>query len=339
MINESIDFGLDDGEAYEPADIPEPVDLDRPHVMTVLGPIRPDSLGVTLHHEHLICKPGRVGVTDPDLFLDDAALALAELEDAFQVGLRAIVDMTPADYGREVDEVHWIAQRSPVHIVIVTGHHKDRFSATFPGMASVPEIAERMLGELRDGIGQSGVRAGVIKVSTSLDQISEVEARVLEAAAIAHRSTGAPISTHTEKGTMALEQVARLGHHGVEPNRIIVGHLDFVLEEPYLTDVLETGAFISFDQVSKEKYGSDADRAQMLYRLAELGFFDQLLFSGDLARRSYHRAYGGEPGFRYLVERFPLALMDAGFEAIDVRRLLVGNPAKALTVQPVNQLV
>ena len=115
---------------------------------------------------------------------------------------------------------------------------------------------------------------------------------------------------------MALEQVAILKEEGVSPERIIVGHLDFALDEEYLLRVADTGAFISFDQCSKAKYASDSARAERLKRLADAGHIDQLLISGDLARKSYWLSYGGSPGFRYLVESFPVILMEAGFSAL-----------------------
>lgn len=334
MSDATYDWGLDEGETFEPDELEDEVAIDQPHVMTALGPVDPGALGVTLHHEHVIAKPLDVGAADPDLLLDSTNAAFAELEDAFYAGLRTIVDMTPADYGRDPVAILWVAQRAPVHVIVVTGHHKHLHAAPWVGDRTAGEIAAASIEEIRTGIDGTPMRAGVIKAGTSLNQITEVEDRVLRAAAIAHKATGAPISTHTDKGTMALEQLAILRQEGVSPERVIVGHLDFTLDEDYLRRVLDTGAFISFDQVSKEKYAPDSARASLLKRLADAGYLDQLLISGDLARKSYWLSYGGSPGFRYLVESFPLMLMEAGFTAPEVRRLLVDNPQTALTCHP-----
>jgi phosphotriesterase-related protein len=334
MSEETFDFGLEPGESFEPDELDDELLLSQPHVMTALGPIDPGALGVTLHHEHVIAKPMDVGTADPDLLLDSTDAAIAELEDAFYAGLRSIVDMTPADYGRDPQQILWVAQRAPVHVIVITGHHKHQHAAPWVGDRSAFEIAAISVGEIHDGIGGLPVRAGVIKAGTSLNEITEVEERVLRAAAIAHRETGAPISTHTDKGTMALEQLAILRAEGVSAERVIVGHLDFALDDDYLLRVLDTGAFVSFDQISKTKYAPDSARAQMLYLLASAGHLDQLLISGDLARKSYWLSYGGEPGFRYLIESFPVELMDAGFSAIEVRQILVDNPQRALTIHP-----
>lgn len=334
MSDGTYDWGLEEGETFEPDELEDDITTDQPHVMTALGPVDPGALGVTLHHEHVIAKPMDVGAADPDLLLDSTDAAYAELEDAFYAGLRAIVDMTPADYGRDPAAIYWVAQRAPVHVVVITGHHKHVHAAPWVGNRTAAEIAAVSIGEIRNGIGDTPMRAGVIKAGTSLNEITDVEDRVLRAAAIAHKETGTPISTHTDKGTMALEQLAILRDEGVALSRVIIGHLDFALDEGYLRRVLDTGAFVSFDQVSKEKYAPDAKRAEMLKRLADAGHLDQLLISGDLARKSYWLSYGGGPGFRYLVESFPVTLMEAGFSAPDVRHILVDNPRIALTTHP-----
>lgn len=331
MSDETYDWGLEEDETFEPDELEDEIGLDQPHVMTALGPVDPGALGVTLHHEHVIAMPMDVGADDPDLLLDSTDAAFAELEDAFYAGLRTIVDMTPADYGRDPAAIYWVAQRAPVHVIVVTGHHKHLHAAPWVGDRSAQEIAAVSIEEIREGIGGLPMRAGVIKAGTSLNQITGVEERVLRAAAIAHKETGTPISTHTDKGTMALEQLAILREEGISPARVIVGHLDFAMNEEYLRRVLDTGAFVSFDQVSKEKYAPDAARAEMLKRLADAGHLGQLLISGDLARKSYWLSYGGAPGFRYLVESFPVLLMETGFSAPDVRRILTDNPQLALT--------
>jgi len=245
-------------------------------------------------------------------------------------GVRTVVDMTSADMGRDPAALRWVAQQAPVHLVLATGHHRHRYAASGSGIA-LRRLAAVEIDEIRNGIEGTLMRAGVIMAGTSLNEITKVERRVLQAAAIAHQETGAPISTHTDRGTMALEQLAILREAGVSPERVIVGHLDFALDESGLREVLETGAYVSFDQVSNEEYVSDTARAMMLRRLAEAGYLDQLLVSVGLGPKSSWLAYGGGPGLRYLVESFTVVLMEAGFSAPQVRQILVDNPQRALT--------
>ncbi len=160
MSEQDFDWGLSQGESFEPVELEDDITTDQPHVMTALGPISPGALGLTLHHEHVIAKPVDVGAKDPDLLLDSTDAAVAELEDAFFLGLRGIVDMTPADYGRDPEAILWVAQRVPVHVIVVTGHHKHAHAAPWVGEKSVAEIAAQNIDEIRNGIGGTASAPG-----------------------------------------------------------------------------------------------------------------------------------------------------------------------------------
>ncbi len=261
--DEEYDYGLEPGESFEPDfDDDEPFDPTEPHVMTVLGPVHPGALGFTLVHEHVFNLANPLNATDADLILDDPAMSVADLEIFFAAGGRSIVDMGPADYGRSIEDMIWIAQRSPVNIILTTGHHKDLIAAPFVRDDSADQIAERSIREIVEGIDGTNVRAGVIKAGTSLNEITDVERRVLTAAGIAQKATGAPISTHTEDGTMALEQIEVVTAAGAAPHQIIIGHMDSRLDDvDYLMAVLKTGVYLSFDRFHNLKRAADEERA------------------------------------------------------------------------------
>lgn len=79
VVDETWDFGLEEGERFEPLDEDEELDLSQPHVMTVLGPIDPGALGFTLHHEHVFNFVNPLAVDDPDQILDEPAASLTDL--------------------------------------------------------------------------------------------------------------------------------------------------------------------------------------------------------------------------------------------------------------------
>lgn len=333
---EDTDYGLDPGETFEPEDAGEEpeVSTDGPYIMTVLGPIEPDELGITLVHEHLLCDPVAVTGEEPDFRLDNEDFASEEIEAFVTRGGRAIVECSPRDYGRDAAGLVRLAMRAPVHLIAVTGRHKDLHASQMENATDVERLTAEFVADVQEGMDGTEARAGVIKIGTSLNEITNVERASIEAAGAAHRSTGAPVTTHTEAGTMALEQIDLLGEAGVPPQRIIVGHLDRRLDFDYLSEVANRGVFLSFDQVSKTHYNSDVDRAAMIARLVGAGFGEQILLSHDHGRKSLYIAYGGYPGITYITERFMLQLMEAGVEAMDVRRMLIENPARALTIRP-----
>lgn len=328
------DYGLAPGETFEPLDedlVADAPDLSRPHIMTVLGPIAPDELGVCLVHEHLLCDPVAVTTSDPDYRLDDPHATLAELEDFHNVGGRAIVDCSTKDYGRDPDGLFWLAQRAPVRIIMVTGRHKALHAERLSAGQTVEELTAEIMDEVRDGVGRHRVRPGVIKLGTSENRVFPVEEAAIRAAARAHLATGLPITTHTEAGTIADRQLDLLAEEGVVLGRVILGHLDRKLDLGYLRSLLDSGAFVSLDQIGKPYYGPDEPKARAIATLIGEGYQDQILISMDLARKSLLRAYGGAPGWVYIIERFALMLMDAGLAATQVHALLTANPARALS--------
>ncbi len=329
------DFGLRPGESFEPEELVEEApDEATPHVMTVLGPVLPDALGVCLPHEHLLCDPVALTEHDPDYRLDDRHAMLVELERWMQAGGGAVVDASTPDYGRDAEGLRWLALRSPVHIITVAGRHKALHAERYRPGATLQSLKEEIVREVSHGVGESGVRPGLIKFGTSLDKISPSEEVAARAVAQAAVETGLPVTTHTEAGTMAMEQLDVLEQEGVSPARVIIGHMDRRLDPAYLRELLARGAWVSFDQIGKPAYGPDEPKAELLVQLVADGYGGKLLVSLDLARQSLLPSYGGSPGWTYLLDRFVLLLMDAGMSALDVRRLLVENPGTALTIVP-----
>jgi phosphotriesterase-related protein len=303
--------------------------------MTVIGPVWPDSLGITLPHEHLLAAPPATVDAEPDYRIDDRAAALADAETFSFAGGDTIVDCTPADNGRDLGGLAWVASRVAVRIVATAGFHMERHSAAFIGGRAPEHLAAHLVDELRDGDRDFGVRPGQLKAASSLNEITAIERIAFEAIAIAHRATGVPIITHTEAGTMALEQLDLLGRHGVDPRNVTVAHLDRrYTDRAYLLSVLATGATIGFDQLGKPAHGPDEPKAAVIAELVALGYGERIVISHDIARRSLRPAYGGAPGLSWILDRFLFMLLDAGVPALTVRQLIHDNPARILTIHP-----
>ncbi len=318
-----------DGEADE-------IDPVRdPHVMTVLGPVDPADLGITLPHEHLLASPPATVGEEPDYRTGDRDAALADTESFGFAGGGAIVDCTTPDNGRDLAGLHWVASRVAVYLVATAGFHKELHSGYLVHGHSPEELADGLIRELRDGDPTTGVRPGQLKAGSSLDRISDTERTAFAAVGLAHRETGVQVITHAEAGTMGAQQVELLARHGVDPARMTISHLDRRFDDrKMLRTVLRTGATIGFDQLGKPRYGPDEPKAAVIAELIAEGFGSQILLSHDIARRSLRPAYGGGPGLTYLLDRFVFMLLDAGVSAADVRRLIVDNPARALTIHP-----
>jgi predicted metal-dependent phosphotriesterase family hydrolase len=301
-----------------------------PGIMTVTGPIEPQDLGVTYAHEHLLGGPPKWSsdYADRDFTMTSIESAASELGLFKQAGGQAMVEMSTPDYNRQPLKLRTLSETTGIHIIMTTGLHKDAYSHRMTVQHTVDELAALFIRDLSQGAGDTDVRAGVIKGATSLNVITEGEETVLRAGARAHLSTGAPISTHTQAGTMGLEQIAILMESGVDPARVAIGHVDRNLNHDYHKAMLDTGACLIYDHLSKEKYAPDSARIALLKRLISEGYGAQLMLSGDFGRNSYYTSNGGGPGFTYILWRFVPWLLSEGISNKAVLALLIDNPAR-----------
>ena len=304
--------------------------LEVSKVRTARGDIPASELGVCYPHEHVFGAPP-AHLATADLVLDSREAALKELQYFKMAGGQALVDMSTMDYNRDARRLRAVSEATGIHIIATTGFNKDKFSKSIVDELSDAQLDALLLNDVNAGMDGTQIRAGVLKASSTLDEISPTARRVFESVARVHQQTGLPISTHTEAGTMAMAQVALLTRRGVSPANLIIGHLDRKLAWPYLLDVAQTGVYLGFDQISKEKYYPDQLRIDTILKLIDHGHGDQILLSGDLARRSYWPSYGGGPGLTYILWRFIPWLREAGVSSGQIDDLLIHNPARALS--------
>jgi 5-phospho-D-xylono-1,4-lactonase len=315
-------------------------------IRTVLGDIEPNRLGLTLGHDHLMTHPPE-DVTDPDLVMDDLEAARRELELFKRAGGGAIVEMTTVDYGRDAGELEQVSRASSVHVIAATGFNKGVFADRLTGNIDARDITSWMVNEVRIGIARlskdqpraefSQARAGVIKASSSLNGANGNEKKVLEAAAQAHLITNAPISTHTEKGTWAFGQIEVFMDFEVDPSKMLIGHLDLKPESSYLLEVAKTGVNIGLDQFGKEKYLPDLERVNLIAQLCEAGFEKQIIIGGDMARKSYFKSYGGNPGLEHVPITVKKMLAQAGLSGETINNILIHNPRRWLEFEAAKQ--
>lgn len=318
-------------------------------VRTVLGDIDASELGITNAHEHLLIRAGVGVMLEPELHLDSVDKACEELAIFQRFGGRSIVDMMPVATGRDAEGLVEIARRSGAHIIAASGFHqamyytKDHWVYHY----STEQIAQLFIDDIEIGMDRHDyggpiverldAKAGVLKVATDLHRMRPIYEKLFEAVATAHRATGAPISTHTTYGTMALEQVGRLADLGVAPDAVIVGHVDRNLDLGYHKAIAASGAFLCYDGPSRIKYYPDEAIAKTIAAMFEAGYGDRLLLGSDLAKRSTRTSYGGGPGLGYLLGTFVPRLREVGLDDGAVQQLLVVNPARAFALYHTRQ--
>lgn len=301
-------------------------------IRTILGDISPAELGVTICHEHLIWSvPEPYLDEDPDLGFDSIPAAVAEARYFKSAGGSALVEMTTAEIGRCPVEMRQIAEASGLHVIAATGHHKEKFSASALAGKSIDEIADGIIADITSGMNGTNIKAGVIKAGTSQNTVTDSERRVIHAVGLAHKATGAPVSTHTEAGTFAIEQAKLLNEAGVPFERMLIGHLDRGLPRETYHALARLGVFLGFDQIGKNKYWLDSERVLLIKDLIAAGHVNQILLSGDTARKSaWHVHNPRTNGLAHLLLNFIPSLKETDVSEKHINAMLIENPARFL---------
>jgi len=312
-------------------------------VNAVTGPIAPDSLGTTLMHEHLaIGYPGfeAEAVADRAARREYVDRCVERMQELRGHGLKTLVDPCPIDLGRDVELMAEVAQKSGVHIVCATGLYKeDEGAAAYFKFRqhwgdALGEMTDLFVRELTDGVGETGIRAGVIKVGTGVGKITPYEETVLRAAGRAHKATGAPITSHTDHGTMGPQQLDVLQSEGVDPRAVVVGHSCGQSDVHYHLDMLDRGATLGFDRFGLEILHPDRERLAVLIGLLGIGFERQLVLSHDTVWCWRGRAPKLPPDLlplwkpTYVFETIVPKLREAGVSAEKISTMLVENPRR-----------
>lgn len=316
-------------------------------IRTISGDVSPDALGFTYAHEHIVCEPPYwLERREDDLLLDDPEKSYLELCDFRDAGGKTIVDATCVDYGRDLACVGRLAEKAGVAIVATAGFNKSfLWDAKMPGehrtfrewieRSSIGDLVEFVAGDIEKGDPKSGLKCGQVKFGTGYNRISDLEIKTIRAVCRAHHRTGAPVHSHTEAGTMALEQLIYLREEGVNPEHVSFGHMDRNLDPWLHRKIAETGAYLSFDGIGKMKYGPESARIACILSLVKSGHAGQILISGDTARKSYYKHYGQGPGLEYIIKTWiPRFVEEAGEAGYDGKELVedffVNNPARCL---------
>lgn len=275
-------------------------------INTVKGPICPEELGVTLPHEHIASQfPGwRADDTIAPYDRDAIKHAAQEMLNSLKaVGIQTFVDATPNDLGpRDPQLLKELANSSGVNLICATGLYYEHGGASYywtfrqgvmkwyPWYSLEDEIYELFMREITEGIGKTKIKAGVIKVGTSYGEITDYENVVFRAAARAQMQTGLPIITHTEGPTMGPEQADLLISLGVNPERIMIGHMNNSWDIDYHRSILLKDVFISFDRTGLGFSWMTEIVLDIIAQLAAEGYADQIMLSHD-----YSAAWPGRP--------------------------------------------
>lgn len=341
---------------------------NTPFVRTVLGDLSPDELGYTHTHEHLLSDLSlplpadatvaerlaaddaikldnlyaqrRFHYSNHDLRLDSESDAIEAMEEYRAAGGRSVVEATSIGLGRNPEGISRISRATGVNVVMGSSFYWRPYHPAWLDDLTQAQITELIVRDVTEGVGESGVRAGVIGEVGLGWPHHPVEERVLLASVQAQKETGAPLMIHPGRNPAspfrAMEMVERAGG---DTARAIMSHVERTLFGA--EDILRlaaTGCFVEFDLFGQESsyysvgaidMPNDATRVDYIQALCARGHEDQILVAQDICHKTHMRRYGGE-GYTHILDNIRPLMRRKGFTAEAIERITVGNPARAL---------
>lgn len=317
------------------------------YVNTVLGKISTDAMGPTLVHEHVNFgfagwyADRTVAPFDRKACLNRVIEVLKEVK---ETGVRTYVDVTPNDSGRDARFLRDAAQASEMNIICSTGLYNEaqggsayfRFRGALPFTNITEEIRELFLKEVTEGIEDTPIKAGVIKVVIGNDSISPYEETIARAAASVSKETGVPIITHTHGGKLAVELADLLISEGADASQILIGHMGGTTDIHYHVAVLARGVYIGFDRFGADMAPEKPDSENMacIVELVRQGYVQKMLLSHDFTINMLGRQVAEL--LAHLPDWYPThvfrnilpALKARGVSDEQIAEMTVGNPRR-----------
>jgi phosphotriesterase-related protein len=340
-------------------------------VQTVRGEVEASALGIVLPHEHLLIDLGARFV-EPDtdegrrlaeepvrldnlawvrrnylgsrdnIVLDDEQLAIAEAGRFAAAGGGTIVDAGSIGIRPDPFALRRISEATGLHVVTATGFYTQDFHPPDMGARPVEALTEEIVRDLTAGIGDTGIRAGIIGEVGCSWPLHPDERRALVAAGRAQRQTGVAITVHPGRDRSApFEILDELTAAGAVPERIVMGHIERTeLDRRTLLRLARTGCYLEYDWFGETlsmfptgpvDVPSDTERIDQLLALIEDGHGDRLLASHDVCLKTRLWAYGGG-GYAHLPASVAAWMAEKGMTADQVDAILRRNPQRVLAV-------
>lgn len=304
-------------------------------IITVSGAVPSGEMGLTLIHEHVLVD--FIGADSTGYHRWDRNIAaqviLPKLHEAKEAGVQTIFDCTPAFLGRDPILLRILADSTGIHFVTNTGLYGARDNLYLPKYAfteSADQLAARWIDEFENGIEDTGIRPGFIKISVAPDSLSPLHEKIVRAAARTSKATGLTIASHTGPFLPAFQQLELLASEDVTPDKFIWVHAQNEEDIGKHAEFAERGGWVSLDGLA----WGDLDPYLVIVRnMKESGHLDRLLLSHDAGWYSPGEPDGGDfRGYTVLAEKFIPLLKENGFTQEEIDQIVVVNPQKAFAL-------
>lgn len=341
-------------------------------VQTVLGKINPSEVGPTTTHEHILIDflcmfnpPSEaserfkayqpvtmenLGWVRYDHFRNQDNLLLADEDVAVQelllfkgYGGNTIIDVTTIGIGRDPLALSRIARLTGINIVMGAGYYVDAVHPENMDKKSIDQLADEITNEITVGVGNSGIKCGIIGEIGCSWPLRPNEVKVLKAAAIAQSQTGASISIHPGRNEKSpFEIIEILSQAGADLSRVVMGHIERTIQDhETLLDLAKLGTFLEYDLFGWESsyyplshldMVSDGARIDFIQFLIQNGYSKRIVTGQDVFCKSRLTKYGGH-GYHHIMENIIPRMIEKNISSSDIQDIIINNPTQILTIK------
>jgi len=305
-------------------------------VITVHGKIPAAAMGITLIHEHFLVD--FIGADKIDINRWNRGEVIKKvlpfLLEAKQHGVKTIMDCTPSFLGRDVLLQKTLAEKSGLQVITNTGYYgavQNKYLPQWAFTETHEQIAARWINEFENGIDDTTVKPGFIKIGVDAGALSPLHQKLVKAAALTHVRTGLTICSHTGIAVPAFEQIVLLQKMNVHPSAFVWTHAQDEEDISLHIKAAKLGAWISLDGIgwgNVEKYAGSIDN------LTKAGLLNKVLISHDAGWYKPGEPEGGTfTGYTNIFTTLVPLLKSRGFTDGDIAQLLVKNAAAAFAVR------
>lgn len=340
-------------------------------VLTVLGAVDPRTLGVTITHEHLLIDLEVVFV-DPgndagrklaeqkvrldnlgwirvnwssnrdNLVQDDVDLATREASRFKAAGGGTLVDVTSIGIDRNPRALAAISRKAGVNVVMGAGYYVAPAHPKDFGSRTAQSITDEIVRDVTVGVGDTGIRAGIIGEIGCSWPWTKDEKKSVAAAVAAQKATGAPLLIHPGRDQKAPIEIVRfIEREGGDLGRTVMSHVDIrVYDRAILRELAATGIYIEYDTFGLESpypphapntfMPSDYQRIQQLMGLIEDGYLERIVIAHDNCTKHRLREFGGH-GFDHIPTTIVTWMKRTGMTQAEIDTILIENPRRILT--------
>ncbi len=307
-------------------------------VITVTGEIPASKMGITLTHEHVLVDFAPIDSITPNRYNKDSVImkVLPYLEELRPYKVSTFVDCTPEFLGKDPQLLAELSRKSGINILTNTGWYAADNKKHLPheiNDLSAEQIAEIWIAEAKNGIGNTGIKPGFIKIGINDFNFSETDKKLVAAACITHLETGLTIMSHTGLASAALAQLQILKQYGVDPSAFIWTHANVETKMENTLAISQMGCWVAFDGIHDTMVAISWYQ-KLLQFMKSTRQLNRVLLSHDAGWYQPGKPNGGEiRPYTALFNTLIPYVMHEGFTKEEVDQIIVKNPAEAFAVR------